>query len=165
MERLKKSHSFKYLIYLCAFFFFQSSIISNNETIIRILIQFPSNIIQWVLMLSNIVLMIIYFIHHILDYVNLENEIKIRLGNKYFSFIINKIFQSFVITLLLLLSYLLILNIPLTYIFHILFMNMLVFVIFVLSTFILKKDNYQFILIVNLIVIVICRYFYNLICF
>lgn len=155
-------HSHKYLFYLCIFFLIQSMFVKTNEHIISILFQFPSNVIHWAFMSAYILLVTLYYIHSILDYIVLEDEIKVRLQKRYSTFLLKRTVISFIWSCFVLILYLLILNISFSYIGKIVFVHLLGWFIFLCTALILKKKQHQFILIINLILVLLCRYMLTL---
>lgn len=153
----KYINNYKYLLYICAFFIGENFIIRTKESLFTIIYSLPYNVIHFAMMLAYIILLLTYYIHSILDFIILEDEIKIRIKAKYMCYISKKVFISFIMSAIVLLSYCLILKIELKYMLLLMLSHLISFFIFIISTIILKKKNYQHIMLVNIILLLIFR--------
>lgn len=158
MEKYTNLHNYKYLLPLLLFLFLQSMIVHSTETLFAIFVLLPKNIVPFAFMLTYLLIVFMFYIHSIFDYIVFENEIKIRLGHRYKLFIGKRILWSFLFSSIVLILYAVCIGFDWDQIGSMLLLHLLQTSFFLLTSIILKKNTFQFILLTNLMLILLCRF-------
>lgn len=157
MEKSFKIYGIRYWIILLLILSFSHLYINDTESLLTVFLLFPKNIFHITITFSIIIVSLLFYIETILNYVNLENTIKVRLRERYLYFIIKKIIFSVLSVLFLLFVFLLLSNASMNKIIILLFSLFIQILIFVSFVFTLKKRAFQYILIGNFILNVTFR--------
>lgn len=157
MEKSFKIHGIKYWILLLLIILFTRLYINNDESILNILLFFPTNIFHITITFAIILTSLLFYIETILNYVNLETMILVRLRKHFKFFIIKRIVFSFLAILLLLLIFLMICIPSITNVLLLLFSLSIQLFVFLSFVFILRKRAFQYVLIGNFILNVALR--------
>lgn len=97
MENCFRLRKYKYWVFYVMLLCFMRVLIQSDEVIERLLIAFSFNLMHASNIFGLLLLTGYYYITTILDYIKLENAIKIRVGNKYNVLIMKKVVCSFLI--------------------------------------------------------------------
>lgn len=152
MENYCRFSQLKYwLLYICwlaitAFYF------TSNTNRILIYFSYSNNLTKASFIFFSILLSGLYYIHSILNYINVYNEVKIRIGKKYNKFIIIKVLYAFAFacSTSCIVIYFVLHDIPYT-IFNFFFI-LFQLISFIIIVFVLKKERFSYSMILYFII-------------
>ena len=140
-----------WIIYLC-WMIVTSFYFSSYENRVLVFFLYSNNLLKAVFIFAFIMLSGIYYIHSILNFVKMNNEIKIRVGKKYNWFILMKILYSFLFACLSSCTLIYFILHDVHYVLINLFSILFQMISFLFLAFVLKKDNFSYILVLYFVI-------------